>query len=714
LHLQFTIYRGSSAPSLLRQRWRSALGPDVLLVDPECERPLPWAAVRALVGWLREAEALASALERRRETLALVLRKLGPASEIRALAPGYLSHNSALKWPLREAWLDVLGPLLVGRVLVIPDARGLDHESALLLLGLCSRNIAFQCEVGLDPDALPDTPLARRGVLNTHAALQRLVAFGSAKIEEVTGHLEPTERVPAPMHPLDDGVELRAFELLDTTLDHQDALASVLGGIEAAFMCFGFDCCLELGLRLLATRADLSASERRRVHLLVALSAYNRQVTSRSERPADDEALARLLDHHFTASLDGETDLRVRAHGNYRLAINKGRRQGEIAAALALADEAVALAREANAIFDLAWARNGRAYLHGRNRRLDLAIADCKASFDLLSRDGEADPLDIERPMTRVVLAENLAGLSTWAGEHDAAVHWAAKADELATGLTVSVPPSVRRIDALRSNFELTAALSLARRGLEISERMLDPLGADLFAADIGDLCYRRGQAAEALHAFHQALARARHDADPQRERATVIACVMAAMRADRLDEADARLAELRHTSDPQHPSELIELQAAAGVIAARRGDVPASEAAINQAIAAAVELGERDVLLRVACAAGDACLRLGRVDDAAAAFTQALQLAELDEPPSASDVLAACVGALMAGSQERHLVERSLAILEPALVDAEAWWLLEPLADACARLCPNGDRSLLDRVLREREIIRHGPDPSS
>lgn len=703
--MNFVIHRGPSAPSLLREQWRGAVGADVLLADPAFEPPVPWAGVRAIVGLLheRDAEALAAALQQRAGLLALVLRKLGPTSALRALAPGYLSHNASLKWPLREAWLDVLAPLLEGRVLVIPDTRALDYESALTLLGLCARNVDVRCELGLDPDALPDQPLARRGVLNTRAVLQRVVAFGSARVEDVVEELAFVPRVPTPWHPLDDRAELRAFERLDADSLDADALASVLGGLEAAFACFGFDCSLELGRRLLEAAADLTAAQRRRVHLLAALSAYNRQVTSRSERPDDDELLARWLDEHFAASLDGETDPRVRAHGAYRLAINKGRRQGDLAAALALADQAVALAGEADATFDLAWARNGRAYLHGRNRRLDLAISDCEAAFELASQLGPGDPLEIEHPMTRVVLAENLASLSTWAGQPRAALRWAERFDELATLLDIPFAPSERRIDALRSNLELAAALELAHRGLDISERTLDPLGADIYAADVGDLCYRRGLAREAVEAFRRALVLTQRDGDVGRERATAIACVMAAMRAGHFVEADTMLAQLRRTTDPEHPSEAIELGATAGVIAAQRGHVGAAEAEINQAIATAVELGERDVLLRVATAAGEACLRLGRVDDAAAAFVQALELAAVDDAPAAPDLLAALVGALSAGSEDRQLVERSLAVLEPALIDAEAWWLLEPLARACTRLCPDVDRGLLDRALAER-----------
>lgn len=708
MNRNFAIHRGPSAPSLLRAQWRGAIGADVLLVDPGFELPVPWAGVRAIVGLLHEhdAEGLSLALERRRELLALVLRKLGPARGsglMRALAPGYLSHNASMKWPLREAWLDALAPLLEGRTLVIPDARALDYESALMLLGLCSRNVEVRCEIGLDPDALPDQPLARRGVLNTRAVLQRMVAFGSARVEDIVDAVELVAPVRTAWHPLDDRAELRAFELLDADVLDADALACVLGSIEAAFACFGFDCSLELGSRLLQTGAELSAAQRRRVHLLVALSAYNRQVSSRSERPDDDELLARWLDEHFTASLDGETDPRVRAHGAYRLAVNKGRRQGDLAAALALADAAVALAEQANAAFDQAWARNGRAYLHGRNRRLDLAIADCEAAFELTSQAVPGDPLEIEQPMTRVVLAENLAGLSTWAGQPRSALRWAERFDELVIDLGIPLAPSLRRIDALRANFELTGALELARRGLEISERTLDPLGADMYAADVGDLCYRRGLAREAVDAFRRALARAQRDADVARERGTTIACVMAAMRAGQLEQADGTLTDLRRTSDPEHPSEAIELAATAGVIAAHRGHAGAAEAEINQAIAAAVELGERDVLLRVAVAAGEACLRLGRVDEAAAAFAQALELAAVDEALAAPDLLAALVGALAAGSEDASLVERSLAVLELALVDAEAWWLLDPLARACARLSPELDRGLLDRALAER-----------
>jgi tetratricopeptide (TPR) repeat protein len=688
-----TIVRGPSASARLRE----GKG-DALVLEIDRERPAAWAGVRALLGRLHELapRELVQALERHRDALALVLPRLGPARVPRALAPGYLSHNTALQWPLRQAWLDALGPLLVGRELAIPDAAALDRESALFLLGLCARGTSFRARIGLDPADLPEDSIRRRGVLNTRAVLDRLIFTGHALVQESgEPELGKPPVLAGPPHPLDDCVEARAHAALDR-------VELACAALEFAFACFGFDGCYELGRRLLASSAPLDPPTTRRVHALMGLSAYNRQVNSSSGRPEDDESLALALDHHFAASLVDEPDPLLRAHGLYRLAINRGRRRGAIADALVLAEQAVELTQLARAPMHEAWARNGRAYLLGRSGRLDLAIADCEAAFVLLD---PADPtqLETERPMSKVVVADNLAALNVWAGNREAVRRWSRQQEQAARELSVPVHPSVRMIEALRSTLELSEAAELAARGVAVAERILDPTFADLFAALLADLRYRQGRASEALLDYRRARAQAGRDGDAVRERGTAIACAMAAMRAGLLDEAEAELAELVGTCSPDAVAEHTELLATLGIVAARRGDVEAAEQRINQAIETAVELGERDLLLRVACAAGEASSQLGRREDAVAAFAQALELIETGELPTAADRLAVYVGALASGSDDVELVERSLALLEEALDDAESWWLLEPLAQAHARLGSDGDRALLDRALRER-----------
>jgi tetratricopeptide (TPR) repeat protein len=695
-----TIVRGPSASASLREGKQNAL---VLEVDRR--RPAAWSGVRALLGRLHELAPceLGQALERHRDALALVLPRLGPARVARALAPGYLSHNSALRWPLRQAWLDALGALLVGRELLIPDAAALDRESALFLVGLCARGISFRATIGLDPADVPEDPLRRRGVLNTRAVLDRLVFTGHARVQE---SLESGARAEAvlvgPSHPLDECIEARAHAALDQLVNPEEAIELARAALEFAFACFGFDSCYELGRRMLACSVPLDAMTMRRVHALLGLSAYNRQVNSRSGQPEDDELLARTLDQHFAAALADEPDPLLRAHGLYRLAINSGRRRGAIAAALELAEQAVALAERTRAPMHEAWTRNGRAYLNGRSGRLDLAIADCEAAFTLLEQ-ADSTELEIERPMSRVVVAYNLAALHMWAGNHEAMRHWSRVQERASLALSSPVHPSVRLIEALRSTLELSEAAELATRGAEVAEQILDPTVADLYAALLADLRYRQGRASEALANYRRARAQAGREGDAQRERGTAIACAMAAMRSGSLDEAEAELAELLRTCSTDAVAEHTELLAMLGIVAARRGDAVAAEQRINEAIQAAVELGERDLLLRVACSAGEASSQLGRREDAAAAFAQALELVETGDPPAAADQLAAYVGALASGSDDVTLVERSLALLEEALDDAENWWLLEPLARACARLCPDYERAQLDRALRER-----------
>lgn len=410
-------------------RARPELSPraEDLLLTPAGE--LPWEGVRRLVAALAaiDRERVAEALAPHRVAASLVLRGLvaglGPAelaarAALAAQAPGFMAHNGHVSYPLRVAFVRALAPLLAGRRVLVLGAESLDLHSAAVLLRLVAERPECALVLALDPERVADHALWRRDALRVIALCQDQAAAEDAVLVDVApgpaAEGTPPGFDPRPFSPApwDDDLDARALADLDGPAPEH---ARTLAALEASWACYGFHTCLRLGLELLARAPELAPERRRRVHLLIALAAYNRQVRSKSEEPGADEDLAALIERHLQAALDGEDDPSARSHILYRLALNAGRRRGDLADALALADEAVLAAERGDAPFFAAWARNGRAYVLGRRGDLRGAIAEVLAA-DALAARPIAGPLAGEQAATRLVLADNLAALHTWAG----------------------------------------------------------------------------------------------------------------------------------------------------------------------------------------------------------------------------------------------------------------------------------------------------------
>lgn len=635
---------------------------------------IPWAELRALVAHLRILrgdEAVDAALAPHRGPMSLIWRSLEPGlrpqeREARARAAaavhGYLSHNSLMRLPLVRAWQGVLTPLCAGLDVLVPELAVADPQSLTVLVSLLGTQPDLRLMFGWDPDALPTDKMSRWDAgfaLSTGERLRLLPGAAPA---------EPSLREDAPIAPAPDDSELG-------TLDSPEQLCEAM---ERAFACFGFTCCQRLGLRALRSPC---ADERtwRRINLLTGLSAYNRQVSTRGASPEEDAALAELLGSCFTEALAGESDPQARAHLLYRLCINSGRRKSDLPESLTLAERSLSAAR--GLPMAEAWARNGLAYVLGRMRRTDEAIAECIQAEALL-RAPLPGVEEVERPLTRAVLLDNLVELCALAGRWEDAARWPITHD---ADLRIEMPPSGRTLKAMRNALRPGELRALALRGLILTEERLDPIESDWMAAHAADGAYRQGDAQAAVALYRQALASARRIAGEVEIRATETSLAMALLRAGRGGEAADALERL--AGGAEDPASRAELAATRGWALAVCGDVAASESAINDAISAAVALGQRDLLARVACAAGEACLALGRPDEAGQAFRQALAMTRLGEGATAADALWALGGLMAIGVAQAAELEQALELLPEALPEAEAWWELPRLHAATLAL---------------------------
>jgi tetratricopeptide (TPR) repeat protein len=728
-----------------------APGETDILLDLDADFVVPWAAARRWLAILRERlgdGAVERAVAPRRALLSLVLRRLEPAltPDERALrethrAPdlGFLSHLGAMYRPIIEAWAGALGDLLAGRAatLRVPDLAALDQESVVLLREMLRRRAAdrpLDLVFGHDPAAGPKEPIWRRSLLAVETQVALFEMLPETVVERIVappslgnGAAErPGARPPAArrLDPLDDGLEREARDALDACAGTPGPEVSdlVLRAVRAAFGAYGFTAAMRLGVDLCARAPALAAADRAEVHTLIALSGYARQVSSRG-----DPGLADLLEEHFGAALAAEADPARRIHLLVRLCINHGRRKGELDAALGYAERAAAELRAlagriapGQAAFLEAGARNGRGYVLARLGRHAEAEAECEEAYRLLclAPSLEGAPAG-EILHSRVIVLDNLAQVGEYSGDRARAARWQRLLEEREAERPGVMKLAPRRWVALhRAEGEVEAAIAAAERGLAEARLHLNPRLEGEYAAELGDLLYRRGDAPAALEAFAAALALGRRTSEPDDLYPIELGAALAAGRAGRHDEALAGLRRALENPRCAGSAAQAELFGARAVLLARRGDREGAEREGNAAIERAVESGERDTLVRVARAAGEACALLGRREEARAAFERALEIARGGvggEPrPPAADLLGILLGLKDGGREDDALLLEAIALVPAALDDADAWWDLARLLPGAIALAERGrlaDPALAAAARRLARAAAQRPD---
>lgn len=705
-------------------------GPALILPPTRGERRRSWQGVLDLLSAAVEhlgAEAVDAALRRHIAAASLLIESLAAdltpeqrqrQERMAARSTSHLSHNWAIQRPLFEAWAALLNELLGPRdvELRIPDAAALDWETLAVLKALYRSypqqapplvlGVDYGWPYELDGDGIL-WPVRPEYLLGAVAGFQMLPGAVTRDLEpeEPDGPANPhsQEKVPKPFG---EDLETRARAMLGsaaadlTTDDARLALAAVRG----AFRRFGFTSCLHLGLELLRRDPPLDRQEVAEVHGLVALSAHNRQF-----RTAGNETLARFIESHLGAALEGEERPADRCALLYRLAVTCGRRLGDLDRAARWADQAVEEAGSADlppvqAAHLEAWARNIRAYVRMRQKQPEEAITDSLTAFERLeSRRGELpgeppyldDAWPREYIATQSLLAFNMAALYALTRDIEQFVHWQRVAHDLEEGY-----PGVERFEAsnwisyFRAVLRLDLALEKAQRGLESARREHDAQLHYRFLLDVADLHYRRGEPQIAYELYRQEMALRERFNHPGHAFQSDLLRASAARRAGLIEEARKILRQALDEEIYQTAEAQTEILTELGRIAAQERDGDAAEHWMNQAIDLAVESGERDVLLRVVTAAGEACLGLDRREEALQAFRQGLEIAEVGDdeaPPLASDRLPAVLGLLECG----ELVDIRVAVklLPAALQASEAWWCvprLLPHLTAAVRLRPD------------------------
>ncbi|MEM6796491.1 MAG: tetratricopeptide repeat protein, partial [Acidobacteriota bacterium] len=572
----------------------------------------------------------------------------------------HLSHNFLLQRPLFEALAGAVHDLYRHPAIrqraawIVPDLAILDRESLALLRTVYRhhRASAPRLVVGFDPERLSPQPDSDGLVWEHRGEDLWRMALGLLALPEAQARdLERTQggsAAPAGPH----GV-------LDPLPENPDIALRAVG---EAFESFAFESALRRGLALVRRERaarTLSADQRARVHGWIALSAHNRQFRSLGNRE-----LAHLLIDHLTRALDGQSEAAERSALCYRLAVAYGRRLQQRERGLEWSRRAIDEARRtgdslpaAEAAILEAWGRNIRSFMFTGTGRLAEAARECELAYRRLddALENARSPFDSPRAgvreaaFSRSILADNLGAIHQMLGDAAGTRRWKATSD----GHNSEVPEVERYearfwIVAHRRRLELGAARERARRGLEAARREQDALRHYRYAVEVADLGYRLGDAAGALADFEHAERLYLRLGSPPFLTPTRLAAAAAASRCGRASEALARIDGLLSGPTAADPVTRAQALALRGLVSARAGDARRAEEAIDTAIELAVESGERDLLLRVAAAAGRACQLLGRPQDARAAYAQAVEIADA-RPPDSRDADAPPAGALLA-----------------------------------------------------------------
>ena len=609
----------------------------------------------------------------------------------------HMTHNWMLQFRLFEAWAALVVDLTDGLdfTFVVADAHRVDGVAAATIRTVF-RNHAERAPnlvFGYDPQA--QLVLDQDGILlRAHPYLLETMALdlqsldGSETLDlprpepdgrPVTQALEPPHDRPGPSR---------------GALDPTEALEAVRHG----FRCFDFKSALRLGRRLLAADPALAPQDLSELHLMIALSAHNRQFATAGNVP-----LAEFIDDHLRQALAHESRPDRRCALLYRLAVTAGRRKKQFEEGMRWADRAVLESRDdrlepLDAAYQETWGRNIRAYILMRQRRIDEAVDDVIAGFrridDALERfaatEGPAAAdsmwlLDVQS--THSLLAHNTFGLSSFSNKPRRTMElWLERANA-----AIRAFPGVDRYEAAAwihlylQMHRLDLALPRLLTGLESARTALDARYQARYGTLAADICYRLGdcdQAAELLAGVEKL----RRKCGLGTPLSVVMVQAFNAARQGQHEQACRALEASLQTATSTGDTDLrVQILLARGWLEALRGSGTTAERWTDEAIDLASESGERDTVLRVTVACGEIAGLLDCPEEAGEHYREALEILQIDADeaakPPAGSVAIGLLGLLETDGLSPEVFEHCIQCFPEALDDPETWWRLPRFA---------------------------------
>jgi hypothetical protein len=667
-----------------------------LAFSPE---PESWSGMRFIAGRAGRDEVLAATEGLRHQVMVREVLGAGgrPERERGLPLPGapslasHLSHNWILRSPFLSDLVVTLARLLDGGGdLAIPDLRGVDSESLLVILALYRRSDLPRPILKLALGGVGmASPADERGIewgVPSHLLQRFAVSFYGARLRAHSG-VEILEGPPAGACPVATGWPATA------------ALAGLSPGerltrVRWWFFVHGFTSALREALALLAAEVQLAPAERAELLHLAGLAAHNRQFHS-----TPDQRLEGFLWSCFSAAYALEQNEERRVALCYRLAVVSGRRQKRFATGEEWARRGLALAASLpvdQAIYQRAWCGNLISFLLFKRGEAPQALAEITSRADELEPliDGLPDhsPEDLATAdwdllTTRHVLANYGVMLSSACGERAAGLAWIEKMRCL-----FHLFPQTAYVDALtlvrfyRAAGEVRTILELSESSRRAAAAGLDFLRAFELTCIAGDQADRLGMHRQAAEILAEACALRAGLAPLLVLSAVDVPLAAVLVRAGQAAAAEEVLQALPPEIEAGAVSTDLRSEVAVllACCAGLRGDREEARAQIDAAIAAAVESGGETVLVRCALAASEVARMLGDLDTASAALEQATDL--LSRALAAGDSTRAGAGVRLIcglwetgqrGTELRPWTEMTIRHARQALREPECWPLL-------------------------------------
>lgn len=623
----------------------------------------------------------------------------------------HLSHNWYIHRPLFEAWAKILYRVLVlpdlkGQQLVVPYSEDMVGPVKTILKTINrlypNSKSDYTIVIGFESDVEPPQHDENGINWNLSSANPRFAGGLLQVADEVENLPEGSNELPylhrpprtESLQPFSEGIAYRALEN-SKSLDNAQ-VSQIVQAMELAYQGLGFQNTLELGLKLMAHRPALSSTEKAKVHGLMALAAHNRQFS------AADKRLHEFLLYHFTQAYQYEVEPGMRSALCYRLAVTYGRRMRQPEVGLEWAEKALSEATSAQLttteqVYYHNWGINIKAYLLMRTRQLELAYQVGESVFNTVHQhfhgllensvtDQNANDKQWQREffMTMQVLRRNMFALCYYTAKLPQFRFWLDKMEE-----TTPPGPELRRATYVEWA-EYYSALLQHDRVLDAVDIGLGHLRqepeSELFleySRHGVSSNYRVGNLSASYDHAEQYRKALENIGMPWHFEFDLLSYAPVYLRS----ETDLSLKQLITLSmngieaNNDDDAERVEHLLVLGQAFAKQQDREAAEQAINQAIDVAVELGERNLMMRVARIAGLCNDIMNSPDEALEALHQALELSrhEGDIQPWPEELFLTLIVIQTKEGPNIESMQQALSVLPEALEQMETWWHLRP-----------------------------------
>ncbi|MCA6361501.1 MAG: hypothetical protein IM638_00550 [Bacteroidetes bacterium] len=496
-------------------------------------------------------------------------------------------------------------------------------------------------------------------------------------------------------------------------------LNEIRAQLHESYARFSFRAVMKTGVALLERPDFTDNAIRAEVHGLVGSAANFYQFTHHANPPFDD-----YLMYHLEEALKYETRADVRMALFYRICFTCAERRSDMPAAEKWINQFVeevntSSLSDVQRNYHLAWAYNVRGHVYAHTGRFEEVERDGEIAYQLLF-DG-IRKMEAEGETTyNVWLTDyrlsifNLTIHQVYTGdeenEYAYSRKWHKRMDEIMSFMPrIMLFDTFHWIDYHRNKFDIINALKSAEEGIQDAIELKHGQ-IYVYTVCAADFNFRLGNIEKALDYFSRAekLRPVYNDLFYFLSTSWFKACCLAKL--GRYAEAEALFTdELKNNPAPDYRIGLISRLA---VIEAGKGNRSEFEALINTAIDEAVDLGELNVLLKVALTSCQCLLQLGDNQNGREALEKVNELiqnaAHENETLSKTTLLETAVCNLMLNGYQENQVLAALGILKEALNDIESWQYLPVLSRFVEEFEMNKHHSSHENAVAEALEVFH------